>query len=106
MENPKKARLYSGEAPSEEQKKRFEAFLEKKYNYPVELEWVKDETLKSGFRLHFEGEVYNWTPEGRWADQEVICTGRASRALYRVVLTWQTPPPGPLPSWLMFLATW
>ncbi len=65
MENPKKARLYSGEAPSEEQKKRFEAFLEKKYNYPVELEWVKDETLKSGFRLHFEGEVYNWTPEGR-----------------------------------------
>lgn len=69
METPnipaKKARLYSGEAPSDEQKKRFEAFLEKKYKTPVELEWVKDASLKSGFRLHFEGEVYNWTPEGR-----------------------------------------
>ncbi len=65
IEPPKKARLYSGVAPSPEQKVRFEAFLEKKYETSVELEWVKDETLKSGFRLHFEGEVYNWTPEGR-----------------------------------------
>ena len=69
MENPnttpKKARLFSGEAPSEEQRQRFVTFLEKKYMSPVELEWVKDETLKSGFRLHIEREVYNWTPEGR-----------------------------------------
>jgi len=69
MENPnttpKKARLFSGEAPSEEQRQRFVTFLEKKYKSPVELEWVKDETLKSGFRLHIEREVYNWTPEGR-----------------------------------------
>ena len=65
MENPKKAQLYSAEAPNEEQRKRFEQFLTKKYDQPVELVWIRDGSLKSGFRLHFEGEVYNWTPEGR-----------------------------------------
>ncbi len=65
MMNPKKAQLYSAEAPNDEQRKRFERFLEKKYGQTVELEWVKDGSLKSGFRLCIEGEVYNWTPEGR-----------------------------------------
>ena len=65
METPKKARLYSVEAPSETQRERFESFLAKKYNEPIRLEWVKDETLESGFRLHVENEVYNWTKEGR-----------------------------------------
>ena len=65
MENPKKARLYSAEAPSAEQRERFERFLEKKYKQPVELEWIPNKELKSGFRLNFEGEVYNWTTEGR-----------------------------------------
>ena len=65
MENPKKAQLYSAEAPNDEQRERFERFLTKKYDQPVALEWIRDESLKSGFRLHFAGEVYNWTPEGR-----------------------------------------
>ena len=65
MENPKKAQLYSAEAPNDEQRERFERFLTKKYDQPVALEWIRDESLRSGFRLHFAGEVYNWTPEGR-----------------------------------------
>ena len=65
MENPKKAQLYSAEAPNDEQRERFERFLTKKYDQPVALEWIRDESLRSGFRLNLAGEVYNWTPEGR-----------------------------------------
>ena len=65
MENRNLARLYSPTAPSEEQTKRFEQFLSKKYGMEIELVWVEDTSIDSGFRLLFGNDVYNWTREGR-----------------------------------------
>ena len=68
MENntPEKsiAYLYAKTAPSDSQKKRFESFLKSKYDKDIELEWVADNDIR-GFKLEYEGEVYNWTTEGR-----------------------------------------
>ena len=60
------AYLYAGTAPSEEQKKRFEAFLKNKYDREISLEWKEDKDIK-GFKLVYDREIYNWTPEGRFA---------------------------------------
>lgn len=60
-----KAVLYAAEAPSDEQRSGFEAFLFKKKGREISLEWKKDDTLGNGFRLCYGSEVYDWTTEGR-----------------------------------------
>ena len=60
-----KAVLYAAEAPSDEQRSGFEAFLSKKKGREISLEWMKDDTLGNGFRLCYGSEVYDWTTEGR-----------------------------------------
>lgn len=60
-----KAVLYAAEAPSDEQRSGFEAFLSKKKGRKISLEWKKDDTLGNGFRLCYGSEVYDWTTEGR-----------------------------------------
>lgn len=59
-----KALLYAAEAPSPEQKARFIRFLSDRKGAPVELEWVKDDSLGNGFKLSIGSEIYDWTPEG------------------------------------------
>ncbi|MBO6114738.1 MAG: F0F1 ATP synthase subunit alpha [Lachnospiraceae bacterium] len=66
MPETKKAYLYAKAAPSEEQTGRFEAFLKNKYGEDIALCWVEDKEIK-GFKLIYDTEVYNWTPEGRLA---------------------------------------
>ena len=56
--------FYSFAPPSEEEKTRLSAFLEKKIGSPVELKWVKDESVKKGFILKVLNEIYENTPEG------------------------------------------
>ena len=53
-ERIQKAVLHSAVEPTEAQKKRFEAFLRKKYGQAVLLQWEQDAALENGFRLEFE----------------------------------------------------
>ncbi len=62
----KEAYIYSAVSPDVTQKKRFEAFLLKEQGEEFELVWKKDETVGNGFRLEADGEVYDWTREGRY----------------------------------------
>ncbi len=62
----KEAYIYSAVSPDAAQKKRFEAFLSKEQGEEFELVWKKDETVGNGFRLEADGEVYDWTREGRY----------------------------------------
>ena len=57
--------LRSAEAPSEAQRARFAAFLQKKYGQEVPLRWEKDPTLEKGFRLEVGADLYDWSLEGR-----------------------------------------
>ena len=57
--------LRSAEAPSEAQRARFAAFLQKKYGQAVPLRWEKDPTLEKGFRLEVGADLYDWSLEGR-----------------------------------------
>ena len=57
--------LRSAEAPSEAQRARFAAFLQKKYGQEVPLRWEKDPALEKGFRLEVGADLYDWSLEGR-----------------------------------------
>lgn len=65
MADALKAYLYSPVPPSEEQKQRFENFLEGKYGRSVALEWQKSEKDLNGFKLVCGGDVYDYTAPGR-----------------------------------------
>ena len=60
-----KAVLRSSTPPSEENRRRLLAFLEKKYGAPVTLEWERDDKLVDGFLLQVGSEIYDWSVEGR-----------------------------------------
>lgn len=60
-----KVYLYSEKAPSESQLLAVIDFLKKKYNDEIDCEFVKDPTLKKGFRIEAEGDVYDWSFENR-----------------------------------------
>ena len=49
--------------PTADEKAKLAAFLQKQTNRPVEIVWVKDETVKRGFILKAAGKVYDNTPE-------------------------------------------
>ena len=54
------AYLYSKTEPTEEQKTRLTAFLEKKYQKNVGLIWKQDDSVKDGFRIEVGTAVYKW----------------------------------------------
>ena len=58
------ATLWSRSEPSQEQRGKLQAFLEKRYG-PTTLEWVRDDSLKGGFRLRVGEDIYDWSVEGR-----------------------------------------
>ena len=58
------ATLWSRTEPSQEQRGKLQAFLEKRYG-PTTLEWVRDDSLKGGFRLRVGEDIYDWSVEGR-----------------------------------------
>ena len=60
-----KAYLYSESRPSEEQEKRFAAFLKGKYGAGTQLEWVESNLFLGGFRLEVGDDVYDWSVGGR-----------------------------------------
>ena len=64
-EHIQKAVLHSAVEPTEAQKKRFEAFLRKKYGQAVLLQWEQDAALENGFRLEVGADLYDWSLEGR-----------------------------------------
>ncbi len=60
-----KAYLYSESRPTEEQEKRFAAFLKGKYGAGTQLEWVESNLFPGGFRLEVGDDVYDWSVGGR-----------------------------------------
>ena len=58
------ATLWSRTEPSPQQRGKLQAFLEKRYG-PTTLEWVRDDSLKGGFRLQVGEDIYDWSLEGR-----------------------------------------
>ena len=58
------ATLWSPAEPSPQQREKLQAFLEKRYG-PTTLEWVRDDSLKGGFRLRVGEDIYDWSVEGR-----------------------------------------
>ena len=65
MSNVITAVIFSKNSPSEEQKVGFLSFLHKKYGEGTQLEWQKDDSIKSGFILKVGTDVYDWSLEGR-----------------------------------------
>ena len=61
----KNAILYSKNAPSEEQNKRFLHFLKEKYGDDTTLVWEESDKYAGGFRLVAGNDVYDWNNEGR-----------------------------------------
>ena len=67
MAEEKKIRafLYALSEPDESQKAKFASFIAERYGEGIELEWKKDESLGTGFKLVVGEEVYDWTNTGR-----------------------------------------
>src|SRR5699024_4906947 len=60
------ALLYSAEAPSEAQRRRFADFLARTYpGQELTLEWKEDAALAGGFRLEVGADIYDWSLQGR-----------------------------------------
>lgn len=65
--------LYSNQAPTKEQEERLIAFLTKKYQRTISLQWIQEADVQNGFRLVVKqdendsdyDEVYDWSLEGR-----------------------------------------
>ena len=57
--------LLSAARPSQEQEKRFLAFLAEKYGEGTTLTWQKSDDYPDGFRLEVGAEVYDWSAGGR-----------------------------------------
>lgn len=62
----KTAILYSDIPPTEEQEKRFLAFLTSKYGENIKLLWKQSDAFPGGFRLEVDTEIYDWSVNGRF----------------------------------------
>ncbi len=60
-----KAILRGSAAPTEKNRERLTAFLQKTYGPDVELVWEQDDKIQDGFLLQVGTEIYDWTIEGR-----------------------------------------
>jgi len=59
------AELRSAQEPTTEQKGRFNEFLTRKYKRKIPLRWIRDDSLRSGFRLQVGSDIYDWSLNGR-----------------------------------------
>ena len=62
----KTALLYAAVPPEEAQRKRFLAFLEKKYGSGIDLSWQQSDAFPGGFRLEVGDDIYDWSVNGRF----------------------------------------
>ncbi len=62
--NNKIAVLFSDVAPNSVQEKRFIEFFREKYHADYKLIWKHDASIKKGFRLEIESDVFDWSGEG------------------------------------------
>ena len=60
-----KAVLQSPAPPTEQQKRRLSAFVERNYGEKLPLEWQAAPELTGGFKLYVGQDVYDWSIEGR-----------------------------------------
>ena len=60
-----RAYIYSDSPPTEQQLKRFTAFIEGKYGVSLIPEWVESDKYKGGFSLVVGQDVYDWSERGR-----------------------------------------
>lgn len=58
--------LYSAQKPSASQSKRLSAFLQKKYDKEIAIEWQQSDLFPGGFRLEVGTDVYDWSVNGRF----------------------------------------
>lgn len=61
-----KAIIYAKVKPSNEQLISFKEFVFNKYNENLDIEFVYDENIKSGFKLVVGSDIYDWTAKGRY----------------------------------------
>ena len=89
--------LLSAVRPSQEQEKRFLAFLAEKYGEGTTLTWQKSDDYPDGFRLEVGAEVYDWSAGGRLSQfkdalEKLAATqGDVIPLLKETVLTQGTP---------------
>ena len=86
--------LRSAVRPSQEQEKRFLAFLAEKYGEGTTLTWQKSDDYPDGFRLEVGAEVYDWSAGGRLSQfkdalEKLAATqGDVIPLLKETVLSW------------------
>ena len=86
--------LLSAARPSQEQEKRFLAFLTEKYGEGTTLTWQKSDDYPGGFRLEVGAEVYDWSAGGRLSQfkdalEKLAATqGDVIPLLKETVLSW------------------
>ena len=86
--------LLSAVRPSQEQEKRFLAFLAEKYGEGTTLTWQKSDDYPGGFRLEVGAEVYDWSAGGRLSQfkdalEKLAATqGDVIPLLKETVLSW------------------
>lgn len=62
---PAKAVIYCVTKPTDAQKRALAEFIEKRHGVLPEIEVVKDDSVRSGFRLSYGSELYDWSADGR-----------------------------------------
>ena len=86
--------LLSAVRPSQEQEKRFLAFLAEKYGEGTTLTWQKSDDYPDGFHLEVGAEVYDWSAGGRLSQfkdalEKLAATqGDVIPLLKETVLSW------------------
>lgn len=87
--------LRSAALPTEDQKRRFSAFLKRTYHQEIPLIWEADLTLEGGFRLQVGSDLYDWSLEGRLRQfrerLELLTPGKESviPLMQEAVRNWQ-----------------
>ncbi len=76
----KKAILYSAKEPDEVRFGKFLEFLKNKYSEDIQLEWVKDDSFKNGFKLVVGADVYNWSTSGlvKQLQEKILNIGKSN----------------------------
>ena len=64
--NNNSAVIYSSAKPNDEQLKRFEEFITKKYGSGIVIGWKQSEAFPGGFRLEVGNDIYDWSVNGRF----------------------------------------
>ena len=75
--------LYSANAPSPEQERRFCDFIASKYGENIPLVWKSSDKYKNGFRLEIGSDVYDWSIDGRFEQlkQMILDTAKSKDSI-------------------------